>query len=297
MILSGAMFSFDKLNQKIGRVDKVPFIAELMVTKWGYEALMVNQFKNNKFTTQFYELERQESIADFKKVYYIPEMQERLARIDKELRNIGHIEASKNDVKLIVNEIAKENKLAAILAENFQSNGDYAEQGLQPVYYDQPEQLNPDSFTLTQSREVYEYLKKLESFYSNLFSLANRKRQNIINYTLENKPEMYQEYYNRYFNESIADILKKVYEKNKILEYKNRLVQHIDPVYEYPIPENTLSFRTHFFAPTKHFLGKYYETYWFNVIVIWILTLLLYALLYFDVFKKLLTLGDRLKRK
>jgi len=28
MVLSGAMFPFDKLNRKIGSVEKVPFIAE-----------------------------------------------------------------------------------------------------------------------------------------------------------------------------------------------------------------------------------------------------------------------------
>ena len=49
MILSGAMFSFDKLNRNVSRVDKVPVIAEFMVTKWSYEALMVHQFKDNKF--------------------------------------------------------------------------------------------------------------------------------------------------------------------------------------------------------------------------------------------------------
>jgi hypothetical protein len=47
MILSGAMFSFDKLNRYVSRVDKVPVIAELMVTKWSYEALMVHQYKDN----------------------------------------------------------------------------------------------------------------------------------------------------------------------------------------------------------------------------------------------------------
>ncbi len=38
MSLGGAMFSFDKLNRKIGSVDKVPLIAEFMTSRWGYEA-------------------------------------------------------------------------------------------------------------------------------------------------------------------------------------------------------------------------------------------------------------------
>ncbi len=297
MILSGAMFSFDKLNRRIGRVDKVPLIAEIMVTRWGYEALMVNQFKNNKFTERFYELERQESIADFKKVYYLPEMQERLTRVDKEFREIKQVDVTQNDLILIINEINKQNKLASILEQEHKNLKDEkTAQLLKPVFFTNIEELNPKTFNTAQSRRIYEYLKELESFYSTLFTLSNRKRQNMITYYLDNKPEMYQEYYNQFFNESIADILKKVYEKNKILEYKNQLIQHIDPVYEYPLPTSALNFRTHFFAPVKHFMGHYYETYWFNTVFIWILTGILYVFLYFNVFQKLLTLGERIKR-
>ncbi len=68
MILSGAMFPFDKMNRSIGSVKKVPFIAEFMPTKWAYEALMVKQFKDNKFNKDFYVLLKDESKADFKKV-------------------------------------------------------------------------------------------------------------------------------------------------------------------------------------------------------------------------------------
>ena len=36
MILGGAMFSFEKLNRKISSIDKVPFVAEFITTKWMY---------------------------------------------------------------------------------------------------------------------------------------------------------------------------------------------------------------------------------------------------------------------
>lgn len=298
MILSGAMFSFDKLNRTFGRVDKVPFIAEIMVTRWGYEALMVHHFKDNEFTKLFYELERQESVSDFKKVYWLPEMYERLGRVDKEVRTLNHIDVTKSDFKVLVNEIKKENSHAAIIEANIRQKGDEeAIKLIKPVYFNEIIEYNSENFNPIRSRKVYEYLKSLDTFYSTLFKYASRKRQNKINYYLENKPERYQEYYDRYFNEAIADMLKKVYEKNKIMEYKNQLVQHIDPIYQIPIPLSKLSFRTHFFAPKKHFLGKYFDTYWFNMAFIWMLTAILYLFLYFDVFKTLLTIGNRLKRK
>jgi hypothetical protein len=298
MILSGAMFSFDKLNQRIGRVDKVPFVAEFMVTKWGYEALMVHQFKENKFTQEFYDLERLESMADFKKVYYIPEMRTRISNIDKELRNIGQVDATKNDLKLIINEINKENQRVELTKNESQlRNPQNGEMLIKPVFFENTDELNLQDFDLGTSRRVFEYLRQLDKFYGNIFQLANRRRQNKISYLLENHHDRYHEYRDRYFNESIADILKKVYEKNKILEYKHQLIQHIDPGYEIPIPANKLSFRTHFFAPKKHFMGYYYDTFKFDIVVIWILTALLYLLLYFDVFRKILNLGENLRKK
>jgi len=298
MILSGAMFSFDKLNRSVGRVDKVPFIAELMVTKWSYEALMVNQFKNNDFTIKFYDLEKQESQADFKKVYHIPELRERLGRIDKEIKSNKVVDITKDDLKLLINEIIKENRHAKLIeADNLEKFQRTGEESIAPIYFDKLDELDVRNFNQNMVRQIYDYIKRLDNYYNKSFQYANRKRQNAINYNLENRPELYQEFRDRYFNESIADILKKVYEKNKILEYRNKLVQHIDPIYEDPIPDNLLSIRTHFFAPRKHFLGKYYETYWFNMIVIWILTLFFYVTLYFDALKKLLTFGERLKRK
>ena len=67
MVLSGAMFSFDKLNRKIGNVDKVPLIAEMMPTRWTYEALIVTQFKDNKYSKVVYNKEKKHIIFFRKK--------------------------------------------------------------------------------------------------------------------------------------------------------------------------------------------------------------------------------------
>ena len=102
MILSGAMFSFDKLNRGIGRVDKVPWIAEFMVTKWTYEALMVHQFKDNRFNKTFYEYDKKISRADYKKVYWIPELRNRLKDVNQELNETQSIDKTKSVLKVIM---------------------------------------------------------------------------------------------------------------------------------------------------------------------------------------------------
>ncbi len=278
MILSGAMFSFDKLNRKVGRVDKVPWIAEIMVTKWTYEALMVHQFKDNKFNTTFYKYDKIISHADFRKVYWIPELRKRLEIADNDLAATGKVADSGNALKVIYNEIARE-----II-------------NVPDIKFDALDSLNPELFNPGISSKVDVYLDELDSYYSNKFSTADRQKQKIINKNLEKKPDVYYRFRDDYHNEAVTDIVKKVYETNKILEFRNELIQHTDPVYQDPVVKGKLDFRAHLFSPKKQFWGKYFDTFRFNIVFVWILTIICYITLYYESFKKLINLSDRLKR-
>jgi len=110
--------------------------------------------------------------------------------------------------------------------------------------------------------------------------------------------EKFERVKDEYFNESISDIVRKVFEKNKILRDGDKLVQMVDPIYQTPEPKNALDFRTHFFAPVKHIFGGFYDTLWFNIAVVWVLTVLMYVILYYDLLRKGLTrLGELKFRK
>ena len=56
MVLGGAMFTFDKLNRDLTTSDKVPLVAEFMPSRWIYEGLVVNQFVNNKFKKNIFDV-------------------------------------------------------------------------------------------------------------------------------------------------------------------------------------------------------------------------------------------------
>ncbi len=98
-----------------------------------------------------------------------------------------------------------------------------------------------------------------------------------------------------YHNESISDLATKIFEKNKILQYGDELVQQYDPVFRDPIPRHILDIRSHFLAPRKHFLGMYFDTFWFNIIVNWIMSIILYITLYYESLKKLIELFSKIK--
>jgi ABC-type multidrug transport system ATPase subunit len=55
MILSGLLFSFDKLNDLISTKGKVPILADAMSSRWAYEAMAVYNFKNNAYEKPYYD--------------------------------------------------------------------------------------------------------------------------------------------------------------------------------------------------------------------------------------------------
>jgi hypothetical protein len=64
------------------------------------------------------------------------------------------------------------------------------------------------------------------------------------------------------------------------------LIQRVDPVYLDPTESNLGA--AHFYAPKKQFLGNLISTYWFNLAIIWLMSLSLMVMLYYEVFKKIL---------
>ncbi|MDR1672114.1 MAG: ATP-binding cassette domain-containing protein [Bacteroidales bacterium] len=279
MVLSGAMFSFDKLNRKVSGVDKVPLVAEFMITRWSYEALMVYQYKNNRFEKYFYDIEKKESSADFRQAYVVPELETCYHHCFFELSHSGKIETSENDLIVLRNEVAKE------LSLNPNAQFDIS-------------LLYPETFNTEAAHYLHEFIHSMNAYYMQQFSLANQEKEQLIAYMLQEDTRKYTYLKNTYYNEHLSEIVRKFYEKNKILLFNGTLVQQIDPIYADPVATaGWLNFRTHFFAPRKYFARRYFDTYWFNITIIWIFVCLFYLVLYFDGLKKLIRLPDYFKRK
>jgi ABC-type multidrug transport system ATPase subunit len=276
MVLSGAMFSFEKLNRRITTVDKVPIIAELMPTKWSYEALMVHQFKANEFEKNFYADEKQISINNFKSAYLLPELEQRFNECIYEFRESGTIKSSAASLEVLRNEIFRTDPL------------------VKDISYKAGELL-PESFSEASIAKTTRYLVVLKKHYIKQFSIASKRKERRLGKLMEERREVYFSMLNSYHNEAVSDHVKRIYEKNQIVESHNRLYQQIDPVFMDPEP-TTIGIRSHFYAPRKYFLGRYIDTYAFNIGFIWLLTIVLYLILYFDLTGRIVH-SKRLRRR
>ena len=289
MILSGAMFNFDKLNDLIsGRRDRVPILAEFMTSRWAYEALVVEQFVNNEYEKKIYELEKLESISDYKKSYLIPTL---IKKVDACRRNYDSdneylIIKAKNDLEILEsnltvlgNEIATE--MSKVLS----------------IRFNHIEKLNIEKFSPTTADSTMRYLENLKDFYIQEFNFANSEKDYLIS-EMQSDPRKrlkFRYMCNAYHNENLADIAKNTMVKKRIIEQNNRLIQQVDPIYLDPVNiAGMFDFRAHFYAPVKHFMGKFYDTFSFNIIVIWTMVVLLYFTLYFDILKKFIGMFSKI---
>jgi ABC-type multidrug transport system ATPase subunit len=294
MVLSGAMFPFDKLNRKIGSVDKVPLVAELIPTRWTYEALMVSQFKDNKYnqfkTSQFsksyYEIAKDNSIATYYSDVLIPNLKNALDKTDLIYKNTlqagsdpGNIQGLDNlknsgKLELIRNELVK-------LTEKYHT--------LQKFNY--LNELTPEKYNSEIFERLQDYLKITGDNFTRVGIKAVQETDNI---NLKYKARI-ENLRNSYFNGKLEEIVTKYYEKNKILEYKNSFVQNSDPIYLDPEKRGYLSFRTHFFAPSKYFLGNLIDTFTFNITIVLLSTIVLYLALYYELLCKTVRFFENLR--
>ena len=273
MILSGAMFSFEKLNRAVGSFNRVPWIADLMPTKWGYEALVVLQFKDNEFQKYFYNIEKAERTANYKTVYYIPELEKRVHYCIDNLQAKDDVEVRKK----------MEDALAVLRHELFLESA----REVPEIPYAYLDSLRINKAGEVSLYETLGYLEELKDHYSKIFQENNQQRDAIVTHLMKSDAALYEGKRAAYHNESISDLALKVFEKNKILQYGDELVQQYHPVYRDPVPRNFLDFRSHFLAPRKYFAGRYFDTYGFNLAVIWSMSLVLYVMLYFEALKNL----------
>jgi ABC transport system ATP-binding/permease protein len=274
LILSGVVVKFDKLNPAIGNTATVPFVGDLMASRWAFEAAMVTQFKDNKFENEFYIYDKVMADADFKKVYFIPELETKLQFC---LNNFHSSDSAvkqtlANNLELIRNETSRE--LSRIGTKPFARMDD----------------LVPARFDSTVYVDLTTTLEQLKKYYVNRYNAADQKKEAKIRDMIDTpeKEKQFELFREQYHNETITELVKNLSETNRIIEKDGRLIQKIYPIYKNPEPDHVVDFDAQFYMPAKHFLTRNVDTFWFNTGVIWSMTLVLAILLYFDVLRRII---------
>lgn len=271
ILLCGVIVKFDDLQNKLADKDAVPFVGDVMVSRWAFEAMAVEQYKNNPYMADFFEMEKEMGNARYRTDVLITELvgqTDLVAGWQKQNKPQSDISRKINIIRNEVAELDKEGAIPEFL------------------YTDQ---IAPGKFNDDVIKKTKEHLESLKSFYSSEYKRARKDNDNLINsIRKENGADFLYDRKMKYHNKSLEELVLNTTVKEVYRETSNGIMQKVAPIYKKPDFNNG---RSHFLSSEKVIFGKTINTLWFNVGIIWLMCIFLYLALYFDWLRKLLNIG------
>jgi hypothetical protein len=244
-----------------------------MTSRWSYEALAVDQYKNNRFEKVFFDIEQQISAANYMNNFLINELLTNLDKLDHKYSEGADPETIHSDLLTLYTQLAAMGKLVPELAP-----------------FD-PGPENPASYHDSTSIAIKKYLEGVSAYVSGIVGRSKKVENDINNALLKELGgvKAYTTFRNKYQNESLEDLVLNRNVIAKVLEKNGRMIRKYQPALMKP----TSRFgRAHLYAPNKQLGNLEIDTLWYNMAVAWIYTLLLYMTLRLDLLRKVINFSD-----
>jgi len=279
LILSGVLVPYNKLNPQISKPQSIPWYGEIMTARWGYEALVVKQFKDNSYMTNFYEYDKIIDEAIYIKQYWYKALDNNL----KEYSRYKNIEEEEDrcikNLKIIQNELNSNHNWLVRIPAKFNTEN---------ITYDKITPQLIDSISL--------YLEQLKVFYTDIETNVRSQKDALI--LQLNDTTVYSKTTSdlkmMFHNEQLDNYVKKSNITDKIIEHNNKLYRVFSPIFAQP---ETFFLKAHFYAPTKPFFGKQIDTFWFNIFIIWFISIILSIILYYKSLEKIINSFNVIKNR
>jgi hypothetical protein len=275
LLLSGTIVPFEYLNPTIASRENVPMVGNLMTSRWTFEAMAVEQFSNNEYEKVFYPYDKEISHHSYLTSYVIPTLKSALD------------ECQRNQVKRSGRE--KTNQLLAILGREIPALQQEAGFASFPF----SASLTPAKLNDSIVHGTKEYLDSLSSLFSSRLSAVTARRDRTymkLRATLGDSGVF--QFRQAHYNENLADLVLNKGMENKIISADGKLIRKKDPVFMDPVKHDG---RSHFYAPVKVLGSWRIGTFWFNFMVIWLMSLILYLTLVHDTLRKIIEFSEGMK--
>ncbi len=271
IMLSGVMVKFEDLSPIVSRQSRIPMIGNVMASRWAFEALAVDQFKNNKYEKPYFELDRIMSTATYRKDWWAPMM-------ETQIRKTAMLFESRKPSTDTLKELSS-----------------FFKNEMLDLQYELPEVKYADMNGVTLESNYKEYLNRytqsLDSTKKYLIKEYNRTndyKQNLIEQQAAKmkSDNDFIEFQKNQLNDKLQEYVRNDMGTPKILIAENKVIRRFEPIYYDSSHKGMLS--DPFYSYVKSFFGIRMETFWFNLLIIWMMTIGLYVTLYFDWLRKIL---------
>lgn len=264
LILSGVFVKYDKMNPNLSNIVSVPAYGNVIVARWGFEALAVNQFMFNEYENEFYKFHKQKSQSSYYKDYWEPQLR---AELNKALKLSADPEKKQEMVRIL----------------NMLKNEIYDQaHTFKHIALPRPELFEPSFFGTAAHENIRDYLANIRRYNVQLYNKADKEedahRKNF-------EPEELLEMHDKYANDAIAEFVtsKASIATDVIVEHNNHLYQKTDQIFH----DTNESFSAPLFTPYKSIFGIRIDSYTFAVLVIWLQNIILFLCLAFSIIPKL----------
>ena len=247
----------------------MPVIADVMASRWAYEALAVRMYKNNAYESPYFDLDKEASKANYVTTYVVPELNEQIKALEEQSKDGEKVP----DMLLIRNIISSQSYQGELANTDF----------------DSLLKANNSDDKLIAVLKNYSY--ELEQHNFELYNFNTQRKDKLIAFLSKSDDYSLNAYKMKYHNQSLEDLVRKINAMNRAEVHNHELIQNIDPIYNDNFSTNgKLNYRAQFYAPVKPLMNRQFDTFWFNFVVIWLMTIVLYIALYFEWLSKLIKL-------
>jgi ABC-type multidrug transport system ATPase subunit len=276
LLLSGVVVDFSKMHNKIANDKAVPIIGDFIASRWAYEALAVSQYKDNAYEKHFYEAEARAKNAGYYRSYVIPGLNE----INDDTRDL--FKNNTDTFRYANNLMVLRSELTTICRD---------------VGYKVPafiDSLTTKLYLPSLSIRVNNLLERAFPVYRFRYNQAVNDRDQTYTKLLHELggEENFLGFKQRYYNKQLAMVVTNEKEIQQYSVHDGEMVPIKDAIYRNP---RGYSWRAHFYSPVKTFFNNLIDTFWFNLLFLWIFSGLLFALLYYDIIRKGLTYMETLR--
>ncbi|MDD2277432.1 MAG: ATP-binding cassette domain-containing protein [Bacteroidales bacterium] len=263
LLLSGVVVNYDKLHYSIRHPEYVPVVGDFNPARWSYEALCVNQFKNNKFNQHFFEFEQDISNNGYYTLLLIPRLQTKIHEASISIYNQKITTVTRNELNLVNKEITR------LLEYPYLNQFSEAAANLE---------FNPTFVSHEEIEEIENFLVDIRQVLQQKQRDAIRKRDSIyveltqILGSVENVHDLKRHYHNN----ALEEVMLGRNSIEKIAIYPHRIIRKYNLAHA--LPTSKIG-RAHLFAPSKRIGNTFIDTVWFNALTIFMMTFMLYIAL------------------
>jgi ABC-type multidrug transport system ATPase subunit len=275
ILLCGVIVKFDDLQSKTAAKDAVPFAGEIMASRWAFEALAVEQYKENRYMTRFFDVEKEMAQSRFRSDILTTELVGQVDLVDGWIRLNKPADDIPQKLVIIKNEIEKLDDEK--LLPEFQFT----------------ESLVPGKFNSEIAELAKTHLNQLKDFHKNRYQKIKSEKDQLINkLNKENGDDFLYNQKMKYHNKSLEVLVLNSETKEFFRETPFGYMQKIAPIYKEPDFKNG---RAHFLASEKNLFGYPVGTFIFNLGILWLMIAFLYIALYYNLLRKLLGVSGQFK--